>query len=129
MSANLNDRFIEKGTRRQLVVAILFTILNLFIGSDIVKKQVIIIKAVKSDKIKYKCLWCLLYYFQVMIKIIAILISFNVTIVSDSYGDAIGNIFGVVVLSELDSMASKSFQTYLELFHPKLTQRDDYLKI
>ena len=51
---------------------------------------------------------------------LAFVISLNVVTVSDKYADALGNIFGIIVLAELDTIALHLFQSYLDFFHASL---------
>ena len=58
---------------------------------------------------------------------LALGISLIVVTVSASYVDALGNMFGMIVLAELDTIALHLFQSYLDLLHPSLVQRGDFL--
>ena len=46
---------------------------------------------------------------------------------STSYTNVIGNVFGIVVAAELDSLATWFYHTHLEFNHNEIVKNESYL--
>ena len=105
-------------------------LLHISLSKSIFKKLVKYITTVYSDMpIGQKIFYCTLMSWQNAMSIILMMFTFLTISFSVRVSDVMGKAFGIIIMDEFDNYTCDLFMIFMESFHSKILNRDDFLSV
>ena len=79
--------------------------------------------------IALKVFWSIIIYVQLIIKGRTIYATTLITVIGTSYVEKSANLMALMIVSELDTLASVYYQAHLEFHYNKLVRESNFLEV